>query len=239
MKLQKGDLTLTSSGASYIRWYDVNTNTITMHSNSVDLRWKDAVNSDPIMQISQAGNLTIDGSYSTSGVDYAEFFESTDGTAIPTGSTVTLDNGKVRLCQSGEIPLGVVRPNSTSSTIGGEHLFSWKGKYLKDDYDGYLTEDVNYYSWEDGGNSFAYYTDRMPDGITPPTDATLSVQTRKLLNPDYDETQEEFYTPRSTREEWNVIGLLGQIPITKGQVTGGSWIKMKDVSNAVEMWFVK
>lgn len=230
---------LNSTGGSYLNMQDSSTWTMRIMTYSTSVRWRDLVNSDYVMEISQAGNLTIDGSYSTAGVDYAEFFESTDGTAIPVGSTVTLDNGKVRVCQEGETPLGVVRPNGTSSTIGGEHLFSWKDKYLKDDYDGYLTEEANYYSWKDEDDKSGYYEDRMPEGVTPPEDATLSVQTRKLLNPDYDPTQEENYTPRSERDEWNVVGLLGQIPITKGEVTGDNWLKMKDVSDSVEMWFVK
>ena len=41
------------------------------------------------------------------------------------------------------------------------------------------------------------------------------------------------------RDEWHIVGLLGQIPVTKGQPTGSNWTKMKDVSNTVEMYFVK
>jgi len=56
------------------------------------------------------------------------------------------------------------------------------------------------------------------------------------LNPSY---VSQPYTPRENRNEWVIVGLLGQIPITKGQPTGSSWIKMGDVSDTVEMWFVK
>ena len=83
-----------------------------------------------------------------------------------------------------------------------------------------------------------YHSDRIPDGITAPDDAetlTPSHQ-RKKLNPDYDPSKD--YVKRADRDEWCLIGLLGQIPITKGQPTG-SWIKMKDVSDTVEMYFVK
>ena len=59
---------------------------------------------------------------------------------------------------------------------------------------------------------------------------------RQKLNPDYDESKK--YEPREERDEWHIVGLLGQIPVTKGQPTG-SWIKMKDVSDTVEMYFVK
>jgi len=83
-----------------------------------------------------------------------------------------------------------------------------------------------------------YHSDRIPEGITAPDDAEVLTPShqRKKLNPDYDESQD--YVKRADRDEWCLIGLLGQIPITKGQPTG-SWIKMKDVSDTVEMYFVK
>ena len=46
-------------------------------------------------------------------------------------------------------------------------------------------------------------------------------------------------TAGSERTEWNCVGLLGQIPITKGQPTSSNWIKMKDRSATVELWMVK
>ena len=47
------------------------------------------------------------------------------------------------------------------------------------------------------------------------------------------------YKSREERDEWHIVGLLGQIPITKGQPVASNWIKMKDVSDTVEMYFVK
>jgi hypothetical protein len=52
-------------------------------------------------------------------------------------------------------------------------------------------------------------------------------------------TEENPYIPREERDEWCLVGLLGQVPITKGQPVADNWIKMKDVSDTVEMWFVK
>ena len=42
---------------------------------------------------------------------------------------------------------------------------------------------------------------------------------------------------REDRDEWCLIGLLGQIPITKGQPVG-SWTKMNEVSDSVDMYYV-
>ena len=94
------------------------------------------------------------------------------------------------------------------------------------------SESVKYY------REYKYYTDRIPSGSNVPGDAVVfDAGQRQNLTPDYDSSMT--YVPREERDEWHIVGLLGQIPITKGQPTGSSWSKMRDVSNTVEMWFVK
>lgn len=58
-----------------------------------------------------------------------------------------------------------------------------------------------------------------------------------ILSELYDDGQE--YVPRSKRPEWNLVGLLGQIYLRKGQVTGKRWVKMQDFNNTYELWFVR
>ena len=89
-----------------------------------------------------------------------------------------------------------------------------------------------------------YQTDKIPDNLTVPDDAIVTTQDkngnslmRKKLNPDYNPDLE--YVDTENRDEWHIVGLLGQVPITKGQPVADNWIKMKDVSDTVEMWFVK
>ena len=86
-----------------------------------------------------------------------------------------------------------------------------------------------------------YHSDRIPDGITVPNDAENLTPNhkRKKLNPDFNPSLVDGYKSRAERDEWCLIGLLGQIPITKGQPLASNWIKMKDVSDTVEMYFVK
>jgi len=88
---------------------------------------------------------------------------------------------------------------------------------------------------------YDFHSDRLPSGVTPPDDAEILTPNhqRKKLNPDYDLSKHESYKSRTERDEWCLIGLLGQIPITKGQPLASNWIKMKDVSDTVEMYFVK
>ncbi len=60
---------------------------------------------------------------------------------------------------------------------------------------------------------------------------------RPKLNTEYDESQE--YVSREQRQEWNCVGLLGQLPLRKGQPVAPTWIKIKDISEKVEMWLVR
>ena len=86
-----------------------------------------------------------------------------------------------------------------------------------------------------------YHTDRIPSDVTAPSDANVipSGNKRPKLNSSYDPSKAESYKSREERDEWCIVGLLGQIPITKGQPLASNWIKMKDVSDTVEMYFVK
>ena len=59
----------------------------------------------------------------------------------------------------------------------------------------------------------------------------------RVLNSDYDDTKT--YLPRKERKEWDAIGIVGKLRVRKGQQTGTRWIKMRDVSDAVEEWLVR
>ena len=233
--------------ASEINFWDAGDgNTIQLKTYSVHLRIIDVPNNDPCIQFEAAGNIDIDGAYLTGGFDYAEYFESTDNTAIPVGTSVVLENEKVRAATSGEQPLGVVRPNSDgTSVVGGTAGNRWAGKYLKDDYDAYLYDTVNWLTWADAitNEDFQCWEDRVPDGWTVPSDKNSKATQRKRLNPAYvenlDSDGNQIYVNRAARDEWNCIGLLGQVPITKDQPVNSNWTKLKDISATVELYFIK
>ena len=71
--------------------------------------------------------------------------------------------------------------------------------------------------------------------IVPEDAKIFPAEPRRKRNPDYDESRE--YLPREDRDEWYLVGLLGQIPITKGQPVG-SWTKMNEISDKVDMYYV-
>ena len=191
-----------------------------------------------------------------SSIDYAEFFESKDGQAIPFGTTVKLDGDKIVPCSDGDTPIGVIRPNEGSSVLGGNSL-EWHKKYKRTDYDAYETEDYEVIEWEvtevvkeaytdENGDKHEAVTEsrfeqcekgKEPEGVEIPSDALVVKKTRRIVNADYDSSKT--YVERKDRDEWNLVGLLGQVPITKGQPVASNWIKMRDVSENVEMYLIK
>ena len=216
--------------------------------------------SDLEFQFRSDGNAYADGSWAGSGADYAEFFETTDGKAISLGTTVVLDGGKIRASTDSDAQtsiLGVIRPKGTmhkaSMTIGNTAWNQWTDTYLTDDFEQYIMEEYTVTEWSEKNSKgediyVSYETDKIPSDVKPPSDAVvISVAQdgdrkgeklqRKKRNPDYDASKT--YVNREGRDEWQVVGLLGQVRITKGQRMGDRWIKMRDVSSTVEEWMIK
>ena len=186
------------------------------------------------------GNMT-DGSWGSTGADYAEYFEWLDGN--PTGEdrrgiTVVLDGAKIRPALAGEDPIGVISANP--SVVGDSDIDRWKGKYLRDDFGAYVWEDYEAVSWTEIAEepiSHSYAADQVPDGVTVPDDVVRITQRRRCLNPAHDPNQA--YQPRSARPEWDMVGLLGKLRLRTGQPVGARWIRMRDVSAEVEDWLVR
>ena len=194
---------------------------------------------NPIFRVNSNGATTTAQTFTGGGADYAEYFESKDGIVIPIGYTVILDGGKIRQCYVGEIPIGVVRPKTTGSVlIGNNAEYNWNGKYLKDEFGQFVMVTSTFYTWIDNdGNNITIRQEELTNDIHLPLNAKVITSVDKKINPAYDPNIA--YTSRENRDEWHVIGLLGQIPIYKGQPVSPNWINMGQVSNRVDMWLVK
>lgn len=67
---------------------------------------------------------------------------------------------------------------------------------------------------------------------------TIIKKNRKLkISKNFDPNKK--YIPRRNRPEWNVVGLVGQVFIKKGQPVAPNWIKIKETSPNVELWLIK
>ena len=170
------------------------------------------------------GRIYAEGTvYSNYGLDYAEYFEWFDGNPDNEdriGCSVSLveNTNKIKRCEPGELPLGVV--SGTSSMTGGGAGIHWSG-YWKNDEWGRAT----YKQMEDDNGEPVFNEDGTP-------------KMKRAINPDYDETLASEYLTRDQRKEWACVGLLGQVFVKKGDVTSKNWIKMKEVDSVKDLWFI-
>jgi hypothetical protein len=197
------------------------------------------------------GNAYTDGTYNNNGADYAEFFESANGQALTLGATVVLVGNKIREATDQDDVkniIGVVRPkepSKASMVVGNTAWNKWANKYLTDDFDRYIMEDHDVVEWTDEeGKKHSYESQSIPSSVTVPNNATRKTHDENnikfqhyKINPEWDSESE--YVNRENRPEWNIIGLLGQVKLLKGKPVGDRWIKMRNVSNTVEEWFIR
>jgi hypothetical protein len=197
------------------------------------------------------GNAYADGTWNNNGADYAEFFESANGQALTLGASVVLENNKVREATDQDPAssiIGVVRPKEPSKAsmmIGNTAWNKWADKYLTDDFDRYIMEDHDVVEWVDeDGKEHSYESHAIPDGIMVPANAVVKTHDSKgnrfqhyKLNPAWDKDAE--YINRENRQEWNIIGLLGQVKVLNDRPLGDRWVKMRDVSASVAEYMIR
>jgi len=199
------------------------------------------------------GYVASDGGSNFSGADYAEFFEWADGNPSSedrTGYSVVFDDttsNQIRKATSDDATtalLGVV--SAVPAVVGDSDMdVKYVHRFQKDDYNRWITEEHTVTEWTNSkGDLEAYQTDRIPDDVTPPSDAKILTTEldgtnykRKVEDDDYDKSLT--YTPRSKRKEWDTIGLMGKLRMKKGQPTGDRWVKMRAISSSVEEWLVR
>lgn len=157
-----------------------------------------------------------DNGWAGGGADYAEYFEKVEGEVLPIGATVMLnEDGKVTRCPIGIVPMGVVRPKEGGpAMVGNSADLNWQGKYLRDDFGGPILQRV---------------ADQKDDEGFPAY--------QRVVNPDYNPNRK--YIPRRMREEWVVVGLMGQVPIRQGEVLNPLWKRIRRVSANVDLYFIK
>jgi hypothetical protein len=143
--------------------------------------------------------------------------------------------------------------------VGNSAWSGWHGKFLKDDYGVYVREDVTVWEWDQidaveasegidaveerkSGSCYEWKELLKDPSWTPPEGAVSNLQSERKINPEYTGSlleADDDYTSREDRGEWNLIGLIGQVPVAAGESTNPRWIKMKNISDAVELWMIR
>lgn len=158
----------------------------TSRSNAYTLDWQ--------------GNGTFSGTVSSStGADYAEYFEWKDGNPNNedrVGYIVTLDGDKIVKANSGDDVLGIC--SGTAMVLGDSAEWNWSKRYLTDDFGRIIYEDrMEHHE--------AIYND---DGELIKEAWDEEVHAPKQ-NPDYDSSKT--YTKRADRPEWQIVGMMGKL----------------------------
>lgn len=204
-----------------------------------DMNWESVGNVR--MKCNQDGNVTADGSFTGGGADFAEMFESIDGKKIHAGISVVVDNGRIREAKKGESPIGVISANPTiiGNAGGSDADDNWKGKYIKDDFGNYIMEEKEWWivNIKKRNRNKIEKESNWSDIKKPPKSAKTKMAFRRKLNPDFDDSIE--YKPRKERKEWCVVGLIGIVPIIKGQIVSNNWIKLRNISDNVEEYLIR
>lgn len=149
-------------------------------------------------RVATSGAVYGSGAYNSSGADYAEMFEWTDGnsqTDDRRGLFVTLDGDKIRLAnKEDDYILGVV---SACPSVLGDSFFGdvWHNKYQRDIFGALLTETVE-----------------VPEQVNDLGDMIPThTEVHYIENPEYD--PELQYVPRTERPEWAPVGMLGKLVV--------------------------
>lgn len=157
------------------------------------------------------GTILADNGTITTPADYAEYFEVESSLGVlPIGTCVVLDD---------ENP-GMVRP----AEVGEENdIIGVVRPQPKEGGSGIV------------GNHGLTWKNKYLKDIWGRYE--LDEDGNRILNPEYDPEQE--YVTRENREEWHVIGLVGQVPILASEPKHPNWKKISDLSETVEMWLIK
>lgn len=171
---------------------------------------------------------------------YAEMFEWEDGNPNKedrTGLTVALYNGdKIRVAKTNDVPIGVIGGDNTSvAAISNASPQEWHGKHLRDVAGRLLWEGQVMVEWIDKGYRHWYETDRIPDGIAVPDNATYYYELnghklqREILSEEYKQKHGTVpgYEPRWERQEWGIVVLVGRAVIREGCVCNPLWKRLK------------
>lgn len=141
-------------------------------------------------RITYAGAVIGKSAYQSTGADFAELREWSDGN--PNGEDrrgyfVTMEGMNIKIASPGDYICGII---SANPSVIGNNDEDWMGRYVFDEF-----------------GAFVYETKEETDPETGET----HTYTRYKENPEYDPTRE--YEFRADRPEWDYVGLCGVIHV--------------------------
>lgn len=145
-----------------------------------------------------SGNATFAGTVTSSGADYAEYFEWLDGNPEEedrVGYIVKLNGNKIEFANADDDILGII--SGTMTVLGDNAEWYWQGKYLTDNFGRVIYEDKA--EWRTFINPETQKEEKCIIGVFP----------APKLNPNYDADMP--YENRKVRPEWDAVGMMGKL----------------------------
>lgn len=177
------------------------------------------------LRLDYSGQLYLTKTYSSSGADYAEYFEWLDGNPNNEdriGRFVTLDGNKIKLAQEGDYILGIV---SGQPCVLGNADEDWLGRWEHDDFGRFVKEylvdqevEVN----PPANLSDSEIQDWMFENRVEKRDGKYFKIESQIVdyptnvwrhkpNPNYN--PDFAYIERKDRREWDAVGMMGVLAV--------------------------
>jgi 6-pyruvoyl-tetrahydropterin synthase len=212
------------------------------------------------------GDCYISEGLKTRHSDYAEYFESVDGSEIPVGTSVTLTkDAKIGPAKKGDVPIGII---TTNSAIVGNSYKEWPKKYLRDEFGNPIMEEYKEEVMIPKKEKIKKERQKVEKKtITEEVTRTEIVLekgkyiqkeisesiAREIEEPLFEEVDVYDATGKKVigkhkvpvmetyEKEIDVLDENGepQLPLCKDQPVAPTWIKIKDISKEVELWLVR
>lgn len=188
------------------------------------------------------GTGSFEGGTNVGPADYAEYFEWADGNPNSNdryGYGVSLvEDGKVKV--GGKNIIGIVSP--TPAIAGDSSEFSWKDKYLTDEWGIKIQEEFKtFYSKVLNKKVFVDKFNVQYVGIPNSDEAKEKNRIAQVEIPEGTEMEtisiaklhpeykiDSGYVPRSQRKEWTTIGLLGKLKVRTIEKITGKYIDINE-----------
>ena len=183
--------------------------------------------------------LTVNGPamatrWDVAGADFAEYFQAEHPNLLPGISVVFTPEGLVRPALAGEIPFGVTSQGAGFVGNTGRPRSQFLTTALGDT----ILTAVEYVeiTWQPH-HAPAPLTawvpvDRLED---IPLGAAREIRLEPKLNPDFGKP----YVPHRLNPDYTLIGIIGQMPLRKGQPTSPSWIFIRELDYQTDLWLIK
>ena len=227
----------TGPAARYTTWANGSTASLVDAYNDAN---NDGAGRNLIYKLTAAGNVTADGSFTGGGADYAELYESQDGSSLEIGISVAWSGDGLKVIPADKNTpkrkiCGVTRSKNGGSTIiGNNDLGGWHKRWLTDKFGGKIYTRKKIADWKDGEE---YYSAEVTDDAVIPEEAVITEVDFLTPNPEYDPARK--HESRLDRDEYNCVSRTGIVVLKKGCPTRDSWEYISDIDDEYEYWDIR